>query len=227
MTITNAAMNIDNEHPADVMAMVGREMSTRQRMFCEEFLANGLDGAKAAAATGYREEGAGRQARKLLSIPIVKAHIETELRVVRDQYWLRREQLLEKMRRLNDFNLMTVVSRSGAGWLEINVNDYDRVAAQIGDCVTEVEVKDNGSVRIKLMDKDRNFDRELKYHGVMDLDGNVNVQINNDNRVADQSINWDEMCEPPMDGADSIEARIIDAGLPTLAATKTQIDEAW
>jgi len=202
------------------MRMVVQDMSTRYRQWCDEFLANGLDGRAACIKLGYQGEPR-RQARIILKVPIVKAYIEQELKLVREQHWVRREQLLEKMRRLNDFNLMRVATRSGSGWVEVNVDDYERVADEIGDCVTEVEIRDNGSVRIKLMDKDRNFDRELKYHGVMDMDGNVNVQINNDNRQV-AGIDWDQMCEPPRAEDDVIEARIVDAAKP-----QTQIDEAW
>jgi hypothetical protein len=54
-------------------------------------------------------------------------------------------------------------------------------------------------------DKDRNFDRELKYHGVMHLNGNINVN------VGAQFINFDDLCQPP-DLVDAVEARIARTG---------------
>lgn len=209
--ITGVTGLTPQDHGDDIQRLIDEEMPQRQKEWCEEFLASGMNGQHACEKIGYQTNWR-QQTARLLSQPLVKAYIQRELFIIQEARWIRRQQLLDKMERLNDFNLMNVVTRGAGGWLEVSVDDYERVAQEIGDCVTEVEVKDNGSVRIKLMDKDKMFDRELKYHGVIDLDGkptgNVNVQVNNIQGSPDDF--FDKLCEPPDKGNDPVEARIVE-----------------
>src|SRR5690606_5680585 len=129
-----------------------KEISPRHRQWIDTFLSSGLNAAAANKVCGYKS-APHHQLEYILENQVTRAYLEHELALIRQQHWIRREQLLAKMRRLNDFNLMNIASRSSSGWLEINQDDYERVAEEIGDCVTELEIKDDGTVRIKLMDK--------------------------------------------------------------------------
>ena len=175
-------------------------INSRHRDWVDEFLATGLNGEAACKKVGYKTPHH-LKTREMLQRPIIRTYIEQQLAILREQQWVRREQLLNKIQRLNDFNLMKVGTRAKGGYIEINLDDYERVADEIGDCVTEVEVKQD-SVRIRLMDKDKMFDRELKYYGILDMDGKVNININ----AGQQGMNWDELCNPPTD-EDVVEGR--------------------
>lgn len=185
-----------------------KTLQPKHRQMAEEYLANGLKGAEAARTCGYKQPHLA--ALRIFNRPEVRRHLENRLAQIEEQQFLRRAELLSKMKRLNDFNLMTAAVKTKGGMLEIAAKDFERVAQDIGDCVTEIEVMayecEDGSteskVRIKLMDKDKNFDRELKYFGILDMDGKVNINV--DSKVID----FDKLCSPP-EFNDVVEGKIM------------------
>lgn len=165
-------------------------LNSAQRAFAEEYLSNGMVG-PAAYLKAYpnckSRKAARSKAYQLLRNPKVRGYIEKKLADAED-YELRQAELKGKMNRIDRFNLMHEAARVENGFLEVSPESYERIADEIGDCVTEVEFvqteatdSEPGSVRVrvKLMDKDKNFDRLLRYYQLLNpVDGSVNVNLN-------------------------------------------------
>ena len=84
----------------------------------------------------------------------------------------------------------------------MNQEQYDEVSELIGDCVTKITTKtrtsrdgsEETSFELELMSKDKMFDRELKYLGILDLDGNATINMS----VGGPVIDFDELARPPI-----------------------------
>lgn len=149
-------------------------LNDKQRIFVDEYLANGMNATEAARVAGYSKPN--RDQSKLLRNPAVRSYLEREITKIAESQLLRRAQLVSKMQRLNDFNLMKYAIGSGKGnSIVIDEEHYAHVAELIGDCVTKVKVyertSDDGtshrSIEIELMPKFDMFKLECQYMGML------------------------------------------------------------
>lgn len=189
-------------------------LTSQQRLFVELYLANGMNGAAAAREAGYA--AANQRALRLLQHPGIQAHINHRLTELQDKIDIQRQDLVNIMKRVLTFNTMRIGKATRDGFIEIDAEEYERVADEIGDLVVETEfrvkeVEDDdgsttrrGTVRIKLMSKDKMFELAMKYKGLLKPDGttlNVNTAM----------IPFDELCtDPDTFDADPVEALIED-----------------
>lgn len=191
-------------------------LNQKQALFVEAYLSNGMNGAAAARAAGYNCPHV--QATRLLKEKHVQDHISYRVKELQDELDIQRQDLVNIMRRVLTFNTMRIGKKSKDGFIEIDADEWDRIADEIGDLVVESEVKsseretaEGGTVRrtvvrIKLMSKDKMFELAMKYKGMLKPDGG-SININ----MGQQTINFDELCDPP-DGQDVIEGRIVSEG---------------
>lgn len=148
-------------------------LTTQQQVFVDEYLANGMNAMAAATVAKY---GTPRtKAGKLLKDPKIRAYLERELTILQEQQFLRRAQLVDKMQRLNDFNLMKYARNSNGKSLIFDEKHYDEIADLIGDCVTKVKVVEEVDkagverkwIEIELMPKMDMFKLECQYLGML------------------------------------------------------------
>lgn len=167
-------------------------LNSNHQVFAREYVANGMVGVEA-YLSAYPNCKSRKSARvkscELLKNPGVRGYISTLLKENGD-YELRRAQLLAKDRRLNDFNPLYELCSGEDGYLEVTQENIERVAALVGDCVTEFEViyteGEEGTktrLRIKLMSKDKAHERERKYHGIDDAQ-QVDVKVSGDSLLS-------------------------------------------
>ena len=189
------------------------KMNQQQREFAEAYLANGMNGSAAAREAGYAYPHIA--AVRLLKSKPIKQYIEWRKTQIQGEFDIKREHLLNIMKRVLTFNTMKIGKKSQDGFIEIDADEYNRVAEEIGDLVVETEVKtvetedkegnkkSRSVVRIKLMSKDKMFELALKYKGMLTSDGpGVNVFP-----PGSVIINFDDLCAPPQ-GHDVVEGRI-------------------
>jgi len=161
----------------------------RHKQYADEYLANGMNALKAAKSCRYKGLGP-------INSSSVVEYIEEQLQNRSEHNILRRRQIIAKLRRVVDFNLMSAISASKRkrGFIEITPEAYDTIAEEIGDCVTEVETvtKQNGDVetsivRIKLMSKEKMLELEMKYLGMLVERHEVDQRV---------TIDWEQLLAP-------------------------------
>lgn len=172
-----------------------QKLNPLQIQFCEHYVSNGMKGAEAARAAGYKPSNAAQVARNLLATPKVAAYVSKRLTEIGDELSLKRHELLAIMRKVLQFNLMKYSRGKGSshGKFSILIDEeyYDEIAEIIGDCVTKVTVQEkeetleNGEtitsrkISIELMSKDRMFELAMRYAGMIkDEKGPTGVQVN-------------------------------------------------
>lgn len=147
-------------------------LTTKQRVAIDEWFANGMNGAGACRVAGYSQPATAWV--KLIRDPKIVAYIEKRLTEINEGQELRKAELIGKMKRLNDFNLMKYARSSRGDSLVIDEEHYDLVAEMIGDCVTKIKVTEKEdetgirrSIEIELMSKDKMFELEARYRGLL------------------------------------------------------------
>ena len=179
------------------------DLTEKQYEFCELYLANGMNGTQAAKEVGYSRPTS--QAGRLLSKPTIKAYLSKRRSEIIDQIEITREELLSKIKRTLDFNLMKY-ARSGNGKsICVDEEHYDEVAEMIGDCVTKIKVKEiednvgnvTRQIEIDLISKERVLELAMKYKGM--LTDKVEAKINN------EGFSWDELLEEVGEDGEQLE----------------------
>ena len=178
----------------------GVRLLPKHRSLCNEYLANGLNASAAAKVLNYKNPNV--IVHQIFARPEVRRYLEAELAKIEENQTIRIGEMLSKMRRLNDFNLMKYSRGSEGNSIIVNQEQYDEVSELIGDCVTKITTKTRTSkdgseetiFELELMSKDKMFDRELKYLGILDLDGNATINMS----VGGPVIDFDELARPPI-----------------------------
>lgn len=149
------------------------KLNSRHKGFADEWIANGMNGSAAASKMGFSNPAV--MANRLLNNPKVRSYLEKKLSDITENRTIRVAQLLNKMRRISEFNLMRAASTGASGYITISAKDYERVSDEIGDCITEVETETTedrdgnvkSRIRIKIMSKERMHELEMKYYGML------------------------------------------------------------
>lgn len=81
------------------------ELSPKKRAFVAEYIKNGMNGAKAAAAAGYSKKSAKELACRLLKEPAVKAAVEAAVRAIEEEGIATRTQVLRELTMIGLFDI--------------------------------------------------------------------------------------------------------------------------
>jgi phage terminase small subunit len=94
-------------------AEAGECLTAKKRAFVAEYVKNGMNGAKAAAAAGYSKKGAKESAYRLMAEPAVKAAVEAALRAIEDAGIATRAMVLRELTMIGLFDLRRAFNPNG------------------------------------------------------------------------------------------------------------------
>lgn len=146
--------------------MPSTELTPKQALFVSEYLANGLEGKKAAISAGYSIKTADSQASQLLSNPKVAAEIAKRHGKRLGKLEITADKVLQELAKLAFFDIRKFYNADGT-LKPIPELDDDTSAALVGMELEEAyehfgkgQSKPNGILKkIKMADKGQNLER--------------------------------------------------------------------
>jgi phage terminase small subunit len=192
------------------------DLSDKQRLLADAYLANGCNATKAAKEAGYKNPGI--MGPRILQKPAVKKYLQAQGNKLITEKELRAEDIIRQLTRILTFNVMKAFkSGGGGGFMEVTEEQYDIIAEAIGDCVTEVKTvvkgkeiitKDGDLIQeketkflLKLMSKERAIEIMAKYFGLLIDKVDTQQTVN---------INWNDMFTPRNGQPNPVEQAILE-----------------
>ncbi len=145
-------------------------LSKKKLLFCEAYVSNGLNGAKAAIAVGYAAASARQTASRLLT----NADIEAEIsRLLADQV-MSRDQALASMSDMARADIDDFISLPGT----FPYIDLDKARA-LGKThlIKKIKVRGDGGMEIELYDRQTAVRDIGKHHGLWKDDIEIKVDV--------------------------------------------------
>lgn len=155
-----------------------KDLTPKQRRFCDEYLANGNNGYAAAVAAGYSPNSAKEIASENLTKPNIKKYISEKQEAITKRLGVTAERVISEAARIAFGDIGQLFNEDGTLKDLEDMDAYDR--ASISSIEVYEEKESNGeetftagfTKKIKLWDKMRALDMLGKYSGIYEKDHN-------------------------------------------------------
>lgn len=147
-------------------------MTDQQSLFCTHFLANGLNGTKAAKDAGYSEKSAYALANQLLRNLEVREYLNTELKKRKDDTELERGRWIRALESIAFAEVGEAIDLD-TGTLRKNTEIPDEVKSAI----EKIEVGEKGRKKITLSSKTKALELLGRHRGFLREDDKSGVTI--------------------------------------------------
>ena len=143
------------------------KMNKRHKLFVEKYIANGMNGSRAAIEAGYSAKSARITASKLLTNPNIKAEVSRRIREVLTDTEMMTLQWLKQVKSIAEYDM-----RKAAEWDEntLTLKPSSQLDDSTAMAIQEVQYNSTESgttMKIKAYDKVRALEQLAKFLGVI------------------------------------------------------------
>lgn len=178
------------------------ELSTAERVFCAEYLANGFNGSLAVSSAWPRISDKSRSTYSMtvLKRPRVKKYLSDLINAKLEASGLSSDRLLRKLEAIIWLDPLDLFQPGGIDGV-YELKSLDDVPKEVRECISKLKMRSRIDsqtgdtevyIEVELMSKDKALELAMKYHGMLGGDSiNINLNANR------PRIDFDELCEPP------------------------------
>ena len=191
------------------------KLTDAERIFCAEYMANGMKGTDACRVAYPKNKNPGPTVGKLLLRPRVNSYLGKLLKGKLDQAGLSTDRLLKKLETVLFFDPMKVFDSLGNGVFQIK--SLEEVPEEIRCCITKIkcktrkiQVKDGEPIEetyieLEFQSRDKALEMAMKYRGLLEPDKKEqHLHLHG-------AIDLDKLCGR-VEEADVVEGRIASVG---------------
>lgn len=140
-------------------------LSIMQNRFCEEYVANGGTGTKAAEAAGYAASGSAATASRVLKMQEVAARMEELREEIRTDASITIFALVQELKGIAFSNIMDYLLVGGAGVSPKDIDNLPRHKQQAISELSAIPTEFGSSIKLRLHSKLAAIERLLKMIG--------------------------------------------------------------